>query len=192
MVEAFASITDLQTRLKRTFSSAAEITWIEELLKDASTYLRSDVLGGMQVFPRDTHTVTLRPNLSGWIDLPQRPVVSVAEVTRDGEPIEFEPDGDSVQVRGSAPAAVTYTFGLAAAPDALIRWTCVLVSQVLVPLELKLGLTVGGLSSVQIDDFRAAFADAGEQTGIALSDRAINALRHQWAGGGFRVAEATR
>lgn len=191
-MEAFATAAQFGGRLKRVFAPGAEEDWITQLLEDASTYLRDDVLGGLIIYPRGTATVTLRPNLAGWIDLPQRPVVAVSAVTQDDSPVVYELVDDAIRVNGTGPVTVTFTYGLDTAPDSLIRWTCVLVSQVLVPLELKLGLTVGGLSSVQIDDFRAAFADAGEQTGIALSERNIRSLRNQWAGGGFHVREAVR
>jgi hypothetical protein len=75
---------------------------------------------------------------------------------------------------------VTFTFGYAVAPDGLKRWTCLLVSQALVPLELNLGLSVGGLSSVALDDFKVAFADGGEATGMSLSDRNVALLRRQY------------
>lgn len=191
-MEAFATAEQFGGRLKRVFAPGAEEDWITQLLEDASTYLRDDVLGGQVIYPRGTATATLRPNLSGWVDLPQRPVVSVAAVVRDASPVEFVLEDDSIRVAGRAPVTVTFTYGLDSAPDALVRWACVLVSQVLVPLELKLGLTVGGLSSVQIDDFRAAFADAGEFTGIALSDRNIRALRNQWGTGSLHIVEAVR
>lgn len=189
---AFATVTDLANRLNRTFEAGAETSWIEKLLDDASTYLREDVLGGQNIFPQATIEAELCPNLSGWIDLPQRPVQSVTSVTRDGVAVDYTRRGDSIQVADSDPVDVTFIYGLAAAPESLVRWTCVLVSQVLVTLELKLGLTVGGLSSIQIDDFRAAFADAGEQTGMALSDRNIRSLRNLWGTGNLHVVEAVR
>lgn len=190
-MEAFATSDDLATRLKRTFAEGAETAWIGELLEDASTYLRDDVIG-QQLYPQGTVTFTAWPNLSGRIDLPQQPVQSVDDVTRDGAPIPYDLEDGVITIAGRDPVTITFTYGYDEAPAALKRWTCVLVSQVLVPLELKLGLTVGGLSSVQIDDFRAAFANAGEQTGIALSERQQSRLRQQWGRGHVVVVEATR
>ena len=61
------------------------------------------------------------------------------------------------------------------------------MSQALIPLEAGLGLTVGGLSSVALDDFKAAFADAGELTGMTLSDRNIRLLRESFGVSGSVV-----
>jgi hypothetical protein len=123
--------------------------------------------------------------------LPQQPVVSVDAVTdSNGDPVLFwdEDDRVRVHVRGRRePVSVTFTFGFTEPPASLVRWACVLVSQVLLPLEQQLGLTAGGLSSVQLDDFRAAFADAGDSTGITLADRNIQLLRDQFGVRGTTV-----
>jgi hypothetical protein len=172
MVDAFATVDDLAARLNRTFS-AEEEPWITTLLEDASTYLREDVIG-LQVFPQSEVTFTAWPS-NGEVVLPQQPVfvgaTEIGFVLRDG--VLFVDTDDEV--------TITFTFGYAAAPEGLKRWACVLVSQALVPLELNLGLTVGGLSSVALDDFKAAFADGGEGTGMSLSDRNIALIRRQYA-----------
>jgi hypothetical protein len=167
-------------RLKRVFT-VDEQAWITALLQDASTYLREDVIGA-QVFPQSSATFQAWPD-GGRVDLPAHPVVSVGSVTRAGLPITFERRDTAVYVDGSEPVEITFTYGHALAPAGLKRWTMVLVSQVLLPLELKLGLTAGGLSSVAIDDFKAAFADAGESTGISLSDRNVEMIRRQYSTG---------
>ncbi|TFD61127.1 hypothetical protein E3T43_01260 [Cryobacterium sp. Hh7] len=179
-MDAFATFTELGVRLGRVFTTA-EQAWITVLLQDASTYLREDVIGA-QVFPQSTATFKAWPD-GGRVDLPAHPVVSVGSVTRDGLAITFERRDSAVYVNGSELVEITFTYGHAAAPDGLKRWTMVLVSQVLLPLELKLGLTAGGLSSVAIDDFKAAFADAGESTGISLSDRNVEMIRRQYSTG---------
>lgn len=190
MVDAFATYSDLELRLNRTFTEG-ERPWITSLLEDASTYLRDDVLG-QQVYPQSTSTVTLWPD-GGRVDIPAQPLISIGAVTRDGEavdytqrestlwvPIEFASPAVTTATRVEKPVSVTFTYGFETAPASLVRWTCVLVSQALLPIEANLGLTAGGLSSVQLDDFRAAFADAGEMSGIALSDRNIALLRQQF------------
>lgn len=181
-MDAFATVDDLAARLNRVFSAEEEV-WITTLLEDASTYLRDDVIG-LQVFPQETATFTAWPDAGSEVVLPQHPVISVDAVTVGGSAVEYE-ERDGVVFLGSRTSeqvTVTFTFGYELAPDSLKRWTCVLVSQALLPLELNLGLTVGGLSSVALDDFRAAFADAGELSGIALSDRNIALLRRQFRG----------
>jgi len=181
MVVAFALYTDLELVLNRTFA-VGERTWITELLENASTYLRDDVLG-LQVYPQATATFTAWPD-GGRVDIPNPPLISVGTITRNAvtlvEDSDFTRRDNILSFSSDEKVTITFTYGYAVAPESLKRWTCVLVSQVLVPLEQGLGLTVGGLSSVAIDDFKAAFADAGEMTGITLSDRNIALLREQF------------
>jgi hypothetical protein len=180
MVEAFATYLEFGTRLRREFDVAEQV-WITSLLEDASTYLREDVIGA-QVFPQSSATFEAWPD-GGRVDLPAHPVVSVESVMRNGLAIGFERRDSALYVDGNELVEISFTYGHALAPEGLKRWAMVLVSQVMVPLELKLGLTVGGLSSVAIDDFKAAFADAGEATGISLSDRNIEMIRRQYSTG---------
>ena len=179
-MDAFATYEDLEARLNRVFS-VDEQEWITTLLEDASTYLREDVIG-LQVYPQTTATFTAWAS-NGEVVLPQQPVASVGSVTQGGEDVEFT-HRDGVlyleDIDCDLPVSVTFTFGYLLPPDGLRRWACVLVSQTLTTLELNLGLSVGGLSSVALDDFRAAFADGGEQTGMSLSDRNVNLLRRQF------------
>lgn len=181
MVDAFATYTDLEARLNRTFTSG-ERAWLTTLLEDASTYLRDDVIG-QQVYPQTTSKFTAYPD--GWeVILPAEPVISITSVVRDGVTLVLDSDytrrDSTLTFTSDEPVDITFTYGYSAAPESLKRWACVLVSQVLIPLEQNLGLTVGGLSSVQIDDFKAAFADAGEMTGITLSERNVKLLRDQF------------
>lgn len=181
MVDAFATADDLAARLNREFTTEEE-TWITTLLEDASTYLRDDVLG-MQVYPASTSTYAAYPD-GGRIDLPQSPVISIGTITQEGVALVEDEDwyrrDNTIYVLKDIPTTVTFTYGYSTAPESLKRWTCVLVSQVLLPLEQNLGLTAGGLSSVQIDDFKAAWADAGAESGITLSDRNIALIREQF------------
>jgi len=181
MVDAFATYQDLEARLNRTFT-VPERTWITTLLGDASTYLRDDVLG-QQIYPQSTSTFTVWPD-GGRVDIPQQPLISIDAVERDSvalvEDTDYTRRDSTLTFRNDLPVDVTFTYGYRTAPESLKRWTCVLVSQVLTPLEAGLGLAVGGLSSVAIDDFKAAFADAGDNTGITLSDRNIALLREQF------------
>lgn len=179
-MEAFATYSDLEARLNRTFS-VDERAWITTLLEDASTYLRDEVIG-LQVFPQSQVTFTAFPS-QFQVVLPQQPVISVDAVTRNGAPIAYTVRDGVIFLHDNEAVDVTFTFGYAVAPAGLKRWACVLVSQVLTTLELKLGLTVGGLSSVAIDDFKVSFADGGADTGMQLNDRNIALIRAQYAYG---------
>lgn len=183
-MDAFATAGELGTTLNRTFTSAERV-WITSLLEDASTYLRDDVLG-LQVFPQATSTYTAYPD-GGREDLPQAPVVSVGAVTRGGLAVTYTRRNNTLYFATDEPVDITFTYGYLLAPDQLKRWCKVLVSQALLPLEQNLGLTVGGLSSIQIDDFKIAFADAGEATGMTLSDRNIEMLRRAFGVRGVSV-----
>lgn len=177
-IDAFADIAALELRTGRRFSGEQK-PQIASLLEDATTYLRSNL--GSHFTPPKTITVTLP---AGYTALPAF-TTEVTVVTRDDEPVSgWSFDGATVSVPGDDPADVTFVCGLAEPPAELARWTIVLVAQALNTLELGLGLTAGGLSSLQIDDFRAAFADGGADTGMAMSDRALGRLREQfgWSG----------
>jgi hypothetical protein len=48
---------------------------------------------------------------------------------------------------------------------------------------------VGGLSSVALDDFKLAWADGGEGSGMTLTKHAEAAVRRQFGQGGITVTE---
>jgi hypothetical protein len=179
-VVAFATYSDLSSRLNRVFTGQEE-AWVTVLLEDASTYLRDDVIG-QQVYPQTTSTFSTWAT-GGRIDLPQSPVVSVGAVTQAGVAVDFDRRDSAIYVVEDVETTVTFTFGFVSAPESLMRWACVLVSKTLIPLELNLGLTVGGLSSVALDDFKASFADAGESTGMTLSPRNVELIRDRFSRG---------
>lgn len=182
---AFASANDLATLLNRTFTTE-EQAWVGDLLDAASSYLRGEI--GQLVFPQQEVTYTAYPN-AGREDLPQWPIVSIGSVQRDGVDVDYSYRPGYLLVSGDGPVDVTYTFGLAQAPDELARLACVLVSSALIPLEHDLGLTVGGLSSVAIDDFKVAFADAGAATGMVLPPIQLESIRRQFGRGDVTVVE---
>lgn len=167
-MEAFATADDLASRLNRVFT-AEEETWIDGLLADASDHLRSVI--GQIVYPSSQSTYTAYP-VEGRVDIPQHPVVSIDAVERDGEAVDYTARPGFILLDGDEPVSVTFTYGYADPPNELVRLACVLVSQTLLPLEAQLGLTAGGLSSVQLDDFKLAWADAGEGSGMSLTSHA--------------------
>jgi len=186
-MEAFATAADLGKKLRRTFEPGEETEWIDDLLADASAHLRSVI--GQEVYPTTTSEYVAYPS-GGRVDLPQWPVVSVGSVTRDGHSVGFEYRPGFIMVRDDAPCDVTFTWGYSVIPAELKRLACVLVSQALLPLENQLGLTAGGLSSVAIDDFKLAWADAGASSGMALTEHAERAIQRQFGQGGIDVLEA--
>lgn len=162
MLPSFATVGDLEQRLNRTFG-ASEKSWIEGLLRDAAAYLRGHI--GSHVHPPVQVTVQLWP-ADGWVDVPGTYIASIDEVSADGQPIEYTIRDNSLWVGTDRPVTVKYTSGLEEAPSDLVGLNCALVSQALFTLEQDLGLTVGGLSSVALDDFRLAWANAGEAAGM--------------------------
>ena len=184
---AFATAAELGKKLNRTFTPGAETEWIDELLADASDHLRTVI--GQQVYPVTTSEYVAYPS-GGRVDLPQWPVVEVVSVERDGAAIDYTYRPGFVMVAGDDPCDVTFTWGYSAVPPELKRLACVLVSSALLPLEQKLGLTAGGLSSVAIDDFKLAWADAGEQSGMTLTTHAEAAIKQQFGQGGITVMES--
>ena len=71
---------------------------------------------------------------------------------------------------GIRPVTVTFTHGLTRVP-ADLRGICIgLVSAQMDAIENDLGLSIGGLSSIQLDDFKVGFADGGDKTGLYLAE----------------------
>lgn len=182
---AFATADDLAALLNRTFNPD-EITWVNTLLEDASTYLRTVI--GQQVYPQTQSEYVAYPD-AGRVDLPQWPVVSVDSVQRDSVDVTYHYRPGYIVVHHDDPVDVTFTWGYVTAPPELVRVTCVLAAQALQTLETTGSITASGLSSIAIDDFRAAFADGGALTGIALTQHAQRALRAAFGRGDLDVLE---
>ena len=182
---AFASPDDLASRLNRTFTGAEE-EWVSVLLEDASAFLREAI--GQQVYPGQQTTYTGYPS-AGREDLPQWPIVSVDAVERDGVAVDYDYRPGYILVSCDDPVDVTFTWGYSTVPRELVGLACVLVSQALIPLEAQLGLSVGGLSSVALDDFKLAWADGGEGSGMTLTKHAEASIVKQFGQGGITVVE---
>ncbi|NLA65401.1 MAG: hypothetical protein GX862_05645 [Leucobacter sp.] len=174
---AFATYQELEKRMSRTFTTTERV-WVTELLEDSAEYMRGII--GQQVYPPQQITFQGWPD-RGWVDLPATVVRSVDAVTFDGQPVEWEQRLGSVRVGCNGPVAVTVSVGFSVAPRDLIALNCALVSSQLLLVEAGLGLQLGGLSSVAIDDFKVAFADAGERTGgMSLPDHQQEYLRNRY------------
>lgn len=182
---AFATSEDLTKRMKREFSED-EAAWLDELLADATAYLQREI--GQKVAPRQTATFKDWPS-AGWVDLPQWPVVSVDAVERDGVAVDFEERLGRIRVGTDERVEVMFTFGHSEVPRDLVSIVCALVSQQLTLIEADLGLSIGGLSSVSLDDFKIAFADGGEGTGLTLPKVTLDGLRQSYGRGSVTQSE---
>lgn len=181
---AFATYTDLGLRLNRTFTSGSDQAWVTALLEDAASYIRGVI--GNDIYPALQSTYVAYPQ-QGRIRLPQSLVVSVDAVSQI-DPATSLPAGVSwtqcdpqqIWVPCDLPTTVTFTHGLAAPPNDLIGFNCVIVSQQMITVAAGIGLSAAGLSSVAIDDFKAAWADAGAGTGMTLSEDSQAYLRKRY------------
>lgn len=184
---AFATYDDLALRMKRVFT-VAEQEWVTTLLEDAASFLRG-CIGRAVVYPVTTSTFTAYPS-GGRIDLPQPFVVSVDSVTRDEDPVSFLRREDTLYVVTDDACDVEFTYGLAEPPNDLLALNCALVSGTITLVESDLGLQVGGLSSVALDDFKVAFADGGAGTGLTLPEPQLRYLRDAYGSTGWVVGSA--
>lgn len=183
---AFATANDLGKLLKTTYEGATK-TQVEELLEAASDHLRHVI--GQEVYPQATVTYTAYPTF-GREELPQWPVVQVVSVKRGSADVNFKYRPGFILVGSDDPVDVTFTYGYPSVPAELKRLTCVLAAQALQMFETNGALTAGGFSSLGIDDFRAAFADGGAGTGIALTKHAEASICRTFGRGGVDVVEA--
>ncbi len=182
---AFAVADDVATLLNRTFTTGEE-TWVEGLLDSASAYLRAVI--GQQVYPVTTSEFVAYPD-SGRVDLPQWPVVSVDAVERDGTAVDYTYRPGYITVGSDDPVDVTFTWGYAEAPELLKSLCVVLVSQAIMAVETTGSLSFGGLSSIALDDFRAAFSNGGAESGMVLPRIQQALVRSQFGQGDVFVVE---
>jgi hypothetical protein len=162
---AFATYQNLATRMKRTFTTE-EQAWVTSLLEDAADLMRGVMRN--RVYPSTTSTYIAYP-VGGRVALPQSFIRTVDAVARDGVAVTFTRYQDTVLVDSDEAVDITFTYGLATAPGDLLGINCAMVSGAMLTVEAGLGLTAGGLSSVALDDFKAAWADAGAASGMALT-----------------------
>ncbi|MFZ3595451.1 hypothetical protein [Streptomyces sp. BH104] len=99
-----------------------------------------------QNFGRAQTTVTLYP-ADGYVTLPQRPVVSVDSVTRNGAPFaDFQLRGDRLHLNGCEPVSATYTAGYLVTPGDVLAVVLTAAQRVLSnPNDLRQE-TVGSVS----------------------------------------------
>lgn len=182
---AFAEPADVAARLNRALTGAEE-TWVAALLDDASAYLREVI--GQQVFPRTTSEYVAYPD-SGRVDLPQWPVVSVDVVERSTVAVAYTYRPGFIEVDSDDPVDVTFTWGFEESPELLKSLAVVLVSQAIMAVETTGSLSFGGLSSIALDDFRAAFSNGGAESGMVLPKIQQALIRSRFGRGDVSVVE---
>lgn len=184
---AFATADDLALRMQRTFTGPEE-AWVTALLEDAAGLMRGVMR--QQVYPAVEAEYIAYP-LGGRVDLPQAFIRSIDSVVQDGTELILDTDytrfEDSLLIGCDLPVTLTVTYGLDDAPADLLALNCVIVSSAMLTVEAGTGLTAGGLSSVALDDFKAAWADAGEQSGLTMTPFAEKYLREQYGITGWVV-----
>lgn len=152
--------------MMRTFT-APEQEWVTALLEDAADLMRGVMRN--HVYPATTSTYTAYPT-GGRVALPQSFVRSIDSVQRDGVDVSYVRFQDTIKVESNDPVDVTFTYGVDIVPSYLIHINCALVSTTMLTVEAGIGLTAGGLSSVALDDFKAAWADAGASAGMVMTE----------------------
>jgi len=173
----FATVADLQDRLKKTFTGA-DVAWVQTLLNDASNHLRSVL--GWQVWPQATVTIRTKVNIGDFYRIPMQPTQSLGAVLVDGLAVTVKDFDGGIQFSNQGIADISFTAGYLNPPKVLVSWACVLAAQAMDAVT-KLGmLSSAGLSSVSIDDFKMAWANGGEGSGYVLPDRVVEQLREQF------------
>lgn len=188
MTAAFATYADLGTRMQRTFT-ADEQAWVTSLLEDAAAFMRGVMRN--QVYPASQSTYVAYP-VGGWVRLPQSHVTSIDNVTSKttGAVVDWCQSQDSLQVFCDGPVVITFSYGVASAPTDLVAINCALVSQMMLTIEAQLGLNAGGISSAAIDDYKLAFADGGDGSGLSLTKQTREYLESTYGTNGWFVSTA--
>jgi hypothetical protein len=111
-----------------------------------------------------TSTYVAYPVL-GRVDLPQSFVADIVSVKANGANVPFTRFEDSIQDVFYQSVEVTFSYGAAEPPADLVGINVAMVASAILLVEADLGVNVGGLSSLALDDFKIAFADGGDKTG---------------------------
>ena len=180
----FATASDVAGALKRTFTPAEE-TWVEGLLEQSAEYLRSVI--GQHIYPPIESTFTAYP-VNGCVELPQSYVQEVVSVTVGGTSVPFTRFEDTLERIPFGEVEITFRYGAAEPPADLVGVNIAMVSSAITLVEAELGVSLGGLSSLALDDFRIAFADGGDKTGhMVLPEITQENLRASYGASGGTV-----
>jgi hypothetical protein len=158
----FATADDVAEVLKREFTEE-ESAWVETLLEQSADYLRNSVIG-QHIYPEKTVSYIAYP-IDGRVTLPQSYVSDIGSVKVGDVDVPFRRFEDTIEGVYYDTVEVTFTYGATEAPKDLVGVNIAMVSSAITLVENDLGVSIGGLSSLALDDFRIAFADGGDKTG---------------------------
>ena len=173
---SFASITELQNHLQRTFAVGRETDAATQALELATGLIQHYT--GQQLFPgTSTETFPAPLNftvLGGVVVLRQRPVTTVTSVTIDGEAADFTVDGAAgiVWIKRTVPLAettrhpeisVTYNHGFNPIP-AELKAVCLEVARQVVD-------NPKGFVQMSVGDVSGSYGSVSAGVGLALSAR---------------------
>jgi hypothetical protein len=180
MLAPFATPEYVATSMKRTFTNA-EKAQVEQWLDEASEYIR-EVAGGAAIYPVQTSTYRATP-IRGEIRVPFDPLRSVDAVTDlEGRALGYRMFENRILLDRwtQDQVEVTVQYGLDEAPSLLKSYASALVENRILLAESGLGFQFGGLSSVQLDDFRVAFADGGDKAGMVLPQHSVELIQKRY------------
>lgn len=187
---AFASTTQLATRLGRTFTTA-ETSQARALLDDATAFLQSELGGQLVESGSLTFTALVDPHETR-IRLPQWPLRSLTSVTLNGETVTTEvehKDGHLTRPGGwpsqagaeFAEVVIAYDYGLDEIPPELVSWCCVLAAGALAQVARGGSLGASGVASERIDDYAVSYRDGS--TVFEIPERVLSRLRASYGAG---------
>jgi len=186
-MDAFATAAQLATAMQRTFTTE-EQTWVTSLLEQAAGIMRGVMHS--QVYPSSQSTYRAYP-VGRRVALPQGFIQSIDAVELAGvtlvEDTDYTRFEDTIILGCNDPVDITVTSGLDTAPDDLVGINCALVSGPIMTVEAGIGLNAGGLSSVALDDFKAAWADGGAESGMNPTPFTIAYLQSAYGTTGWVV-----
>ncbi len=193
-----AAVADLTVR-GITVTSPGEDDLVATLLEVASTMVRE--AAGVPILEA-TSTVTLTGWLhETWVDLPGKPIQSVASVSIDGTAITdwrlaehrlWRACGWSTDA-GPADVEVTMTHGLPTVPADIVDLVCAMVAAGLKAAReaddgTGLAARDPSIQAVKIDDYSETYATGADAsvtspTAMSLPERTRDALRTRFGGG---------
>lgn len=165
----------------------------EAALEAVSAAIR-DAAGVM--ISRDTGTFTVEGSRFPWLSLPVVPVISVASVEIDGEPVtDFRLIGKALWRRngwaGCDPSLVTVTctHGFDPVPADIVLLTCELAGAILAAASEGGVEAKNGVQSERIDDYYVAYetGEGGAITTLDLPERVRQSLSRRFGGGAHVV-----
>lgn len=143
-----------------------------------SAIVRAEALNS---FSRRTATATFYPVANrghvSYVDLPIRPVVSVASVTRSGVAQDFELKRDRIHLSGLAPVSVTFTGGYSEVPGDVLGVVLTAAQRVISnPSDLRQE-TVGSISVTYAAETIGASLSAADKDLLARYRRRAAMVR---------------